>query len=128
MSTICGEKPIYEDNYVSLSEKRDEDAGPGQEYVIEHKLMEGRGDRYVTRFQFNPQDEAHEVGYIPEVALLEMLRHRLKVRFGEHGSAHIARALTSLTLAEQALVEEELFKVNQAANLTKVMQDIRPRG
>ena len=128
MSTICGEKPIYEDNYVSLSEKRVEDASPGQEYVIEHKLMEGRGDRYVTRFQFNPQDEAHEVGYIPEVALLEMLRHRLKVRLSEHGSTHIARALTSLVLAEQALVEEELFKVNKAANLTKVMQDIRPRG
>lgn len=128
MSTICGDKPIYEDQYVRLYEVRGEDTGPGQEYVIEHKLMEGRGDRYLTRFQFDPEGETHEAPFIPEVAFLEMLRHRLGERFLSNGGANIARAITALTLAEHALTDEEIKKMKQAQNLTKLADDIRPRG
>lgn len=105
MSTNCGEKPIYEDNYLRLYEVHVEDAPAGQEYVIENKLMEGRGDRYLTRFQFNPQGEAPDESFVTEIALLEMLRHRVKARWATEGHRLLPRALAQLAGAQLAFTD-----------------------
>jgi len=105
--------PIYEDDRAALYEVRGESVPAGQEYVIEHQLVEGRGERSITRFQFDPQAAGFGQHGVTEVALLEMLRHRVKIRFGTNASAHMARALTALAKAQLALTDEAIFSVEQ---------------
>lgn len=105
--------PLYEDDTAALYEVRGESVPAGQEYVIEHQLVEGRGERCITRFQFDPQAAGFDQHGITEIALLEMLRHRVKSRFGTCGSAHMARALTALAKAQLALTDEKIFAVEQ---------------
>lgn len=106
--------PLYEDDAAALYEVRGESVPAGQEYVIEHQLVEGRGERSITRFQFDPQAAGFNEHGVTEIALLEMLRHRVKSRFTTHGSAHMARALTALAKAQLAFTDEKIFVEEQA--------------
>jgi hypothetical protein len=124
MSNAAGDQPIYEDKYLRLYEVRGEDVPAGQEYVIEHKLLEGQGDRYITRFQFGTSPDAPNEDVLTEIALLEMLRHRVMARWKREGHRLLPRALAQLAGAQLAFTDMaiDVLDVDRRAQLDKASQ------